>query len=82
MKLVFCSVLYVFGRITPRKFDMVPACDTEGPVAVTSDPSSLTLNRRGTRTSFTFRRVRRAPCDCCESPLNESLTGEETQTYL
>ncbi|KAL2095884.1 hypothetical protein ACEWY4_008032 [Coilia grayii] len=50
--------------ITPRKFDMVPAYESEGPVAVTSDPSNLTLSRRGTRTSFTFRRVRRAPCDC------------------
>ncbi|XP_076137661.1 tRNA (carboxymethyluridine(34)-5-O)-methyltransferase alkbh8 [Alosa pseudoharengus] len=50
--------------ITPRKFDMVPAHDTEGPVAMTSDPSNLTLSRRGTRTSLTFRTVRRAPCDC------------------
>ncbi|XP_012693354.2 alkylated DNA repair protein alkB homolog 8 [Clupea harengus] len=49
--------------ITPRKFDMVPAHGSEGSV-VTSDPSNLTLNRRGTRTSFTFRRLRHAPCVC------------------
>ncbi|KAJ7995289.1 hypothetical protein DPEC_G00242990 [Dallia pectoralis] len=53
--------------ITPRKFDVVPACDPESPVALTSDLSNysnLTLSRRGTRTSLTFRKVRRTPCDC------------------
>ncbi|XP_045068740.1 alkylated DNA repair protein alkB homolog 8 [Coregonus clupeaformis] len=53
--------------ITPRKFDVVPACDPESPAAVTSDlsnHSNLTLSRRGTRTSLTFRKVRRTPCDC------------------
>ncbi|KAJ8410812.1 hypothetical protein AAFF_G00187690 [Aldrovandia affinis] len=50
--------------ITPRKFDVVPAGDTVSPGTVTSDPSELTLSRRGTRTSFTFRRVRQTACDC------------------
>ncbi|XP_029629565.1 alkylated DNA repair protein alkB homolog 8 isoform X1 [Salmo trutta] len=53
--------------ITPRKFDLVPACDPKSPAAVTSDlsnHSNLTLSRRGTRTSLTFRKVRRTPCDC------------------
>uniref|UniRef100_A0A8C7FXR6 tRNA (carboxymethyluridine(34)-5-O)-methyltransferase n=1 Tax=Oncorhynchus kisutch TaxID=8019 RepID=A0A8C7FXR6_ONCKI len=53
--------------ITPRKFDVVPACDPKSPAAVTSDlsnHSNLTLSRRGTRTSLTFRKVRRTPCDC------------------
>ncbi|CAL8336036.1 unnamed protein product [Boreogadus saida] len=53
--------------ITPRKFDMVPACDTEPPAAITPDlgnPGNLTLSKRGTRTSFTFRRIRRSPCQC------------------
>ncbi|CDQ81421.1 unnamed protein product [Oncorhynchus mykiss] len=56
-----------FSRITPRKFDVVPACDPKSPAAVTSDlsnHSNLTLSRRGTRTSLTFRKVRRTPCDC------------------
>lgn len=57
------------SRITPRKFDVVPACDPKSPAAVTSDlsnHSNLTLSRRGTRTSLTFRKVRRTPCDCGE----------------
>lgn len=48
---------------------MVPACDPKSPAAVTSDlsnHSNLTLSRRGTRTSLTFRKVRRTPCDCGE----------------
>ncbi|CAL8350751.1 unnamed protein product [Lota lota] len=53
--------------ITPRKFDMVPACDPQPPAAITPDlgnPGNLTLSKRGTRTSFTFRRIRRLPCQC------------------
>ncbi|XP_070685529.1 tRNA (carboxymethyluridine(34)-5-O)-methyltransferase alkbh8 [Pempheris klunzingeri] len=52
--------------ITPRKFDMVPACDPQSPARgrdlVTH--SNLTLSKRGTRTSFTFRKIRRDPCRC------------------
>ncbi|KAG9283872.1 hypothetical protein AMEX_G2701 [Astyanax mexicanus] len=50
--------------ITPRKFDVVPASEDEGSGVVTSDLSNLTLSRRGTRTSFTFRKIRHSPCDC------------------
>ncbi|XP_035239619.1 alkylated DNA repair protein alkB homolog 8 [Anguilla anguilla] len=50
--------------ITPRKFDVVPAGDTVSSGPVTSDPGDLTLSKRDTRTSFTFRRVRRMACDC------------------
>uniref|UniRef100_UPI003AB0044F tRNA (carboxymethyluridine(34)-5-O)-methyltransferase alkbh8 isoform X1 n=1 Tax=Centroberyx gerrardi TaxID=166262 RepID=UPI003AB0044F len=53
--------------ITPRKFDMVPACDPQSPTPATSDlgsHSNLTLNKRGTRTSFTFRKIRHVPCHC------------------
>ncbi|KAJ8256777.1 hypothetical protein COCON_G00189290 [Conger conger] len=50
--------------ITPRKFDVVPAGDGVSSGAVTSDPGDLTLSKRSTRTSFTFRRVRRTACDC------------------
>uniref|UniRef100_A0A8C8DZG6 AlkB homolog 8, tRNA methyltransferase n=1 Tax=Oryzias sinensis TaxID=183150 RepID=A0A8C8DZG6_9TELE len=56
---VFCV------RITPRKVDMVPA---EAPRAgAPTEPgiqSNLTLSRRGTRTSFTFRKIRHEPCRC------------------
>ncbi|XP_076002681.1 tRNA (carboxymethyluridine(34)-5-O)-methyltransferase alkbh8 isoform X2 [Genypterus blacodes] len=50
--------------ITPRQFDMVPACYPQCPVQTTSD---LTLSRRDTRTSFTFRKIRHGPC-CCVFP--------------
>lgn len=38
--------------ITPRKLDLIP---TE---------SGLSVRKRGTRTSFTFRKVRKGECDC------------------
>uniref|UniRef100_UPI0037E70F68 alkylated DNA repair protein alkB homolog 8 n=1 Tax=Semicossyphus pulcher TaxID=241346 RepID=UPI0037E70F68 len=53
--------------ITPRKFDMVPACDPQSPAHTTPDvgtSSNLTLSKRGTRTSFTFRKIRHEPCRC------------------
>nr|XP_020495617.1 alkylated DNA repair protein alkB homolog 8 isoform X1 [Labrus bergylta] len=53
--------------ITPRKYDMVPACDPQSPALKTAEvgtPSNLTLRKRGTRTSFTFRKIRHKPCDC------------------
>ncbi|XP_061537513.1 alkylated DNA repair protein alkB homolog 8 isoform X2 [Phycodurus eques] len=55
--------------ITPRKFDMVPACDSQrqNPTCDLGDLNHLTLNKRGTRTSFTFRKIRREPC-CCAFP--------------
>ncbi|KAK5868536.1 hypothetical protein PBY51_009541 [Eleginops maclovinus] len=56
--------------ITPRKFDMVPACDPQSPGDMTADPgthSNLTLSKRGTRTSLTFRKIRHEPC-CCAFP--------------
>ncbi|XP_008423741.1 alkylated DNA repair protein alkB homolog 8 isoform X2 [Poecilia reticulata] len=56
--------------ITPRKFDLVPACETQS--ADHSEPDlgshgDLTLSKRGTRTSFTFRKIRHEPC-CCAFP--------------
>ncbi|KAM9317771.1 tRNA (carboxymethyluridine(34)-5-O)-methyltransferase alkbh8 [Pholidichthys leucotaenia] len=53
--------------ITPRKFDMVPAPDPQFPAQTQPDVgihSSLTLSKRGTRTSFTFRKIRYEPCRC------------------
>ncbi|XP_062842129.1 alkylated DNA repair protein alkB homolog 8 [Trichomycterus rosablanca] len=50
--------------ITPRKFDVVPALNAEGSGVVNLDLSNLTLTQRGTRTSFTFRKVRHTPCNC------------------
>ncbi|XP_037632381.1 alkylated DNA repair protein alkB homolog 8 [Sebastes umbrosus] len=53
--------------ITPRKFDMVPACDPQSSAHATPDLGThrnLTLSKRGTRTSFTFRKIRHEPCRC------------------
>ncbi|XP_035011135.1 alkylated DNA repair protein alkB homolog 8 [Hippoglossus stenolepis] len=53
--------------ITPRKFDMVPVCDPQSSAHSASDigsNSNLTLSKRGTRTSFTFRKIRHEPCRC------------------
>uniref|UniRef100_A0A8C4NTG6 tRNA (carboxymethyluridine(34)-5-O)-methyltransferase n=1 Tax=Dicentrarchus labrax TaxID=13489 RepID=A0A8C4NTG6_DICLA len=64
--------------ITPRKFDVVPACDPQSPADVTPDPgiySNLTLNKRGTRTSFTFRKIRHEPCRCAPSAPSASSTS-------
>lgn len=52
--------------ITPRKFDVVPVSEVEGSGVMTSDLSNLTLSRRGTRTSLTFRKIRHIPCNCGE----------------
>ncbi|XP_066537011.1 alkylated DNA repair protein alkB homolog 8 isoform X2 [Hoplias malabaricus] len=46
--------------------------EAEGPMVVTSDPSKLTLSCRGTRTSFTFRKIRHTPCDCAYSSVCDS----------
>ncbi|XP_016147888.1 alkylated DNA repair protein alkB homolog 8 isoform X4 [Sinocyclocheilus grahami] len=63
--------------ITPRKFDVVPVSEVEGSGVMTSDLSNLTLKRRGTRTSLTFRKIRHIPCNCaypsvCDSQLLSS----------
>uniref|UniRef100_A0A6J0UDX7 tRNA (carboxymethyluridine(34)-5-O)-methyltransferase n=2 Tax=Pogona vitticeps TaxID=103695 RepID=A0A6J0UDX7_9SAUR len=50
--------------ITPRKFDIVQASEGQQVGTITADTGNLTLNKRGTRTSFTFRKVRRSPCPC------------------
>ncbi|RXN32301.1 alkylated DNA repair alkB -like protein [Labeo rohita] len=50
--------------ITPRKFDVVPVSEAGGSGVMTSDLSNLTLSRRGTRTSLTFRKIRHTPCNC------------------
>ncbi|KAH0625143.1 hypothetical protein JD844_033293 [Phrynosoma platyrhinos] len=50
--------------ITPRKFDIVQASDEQKVGTVTADIGDLTLNTRGKRTSFTFRKVKKGPCKC------------------
>ncbi|XP_047450942.1 alkylated DNA repair protein alkB homolog 8 isoform X2 [Mugil cephalus] len=51
--------------ITPRKFDMMPACNPRFSAQMPDRThSDLTLCKRGTRTSFTFRKIRHEPCHC------------------
>uniref|UniRef100_A0A3B4ADQ3 tRNA (carboxymethyluridine(34)-5-O)-methyltransferase n=1 Tax=Periophthalmus magnuspinnatus TaxID=409849 RepID=A0A3B4ADQ3_9GOBI len=52
--------------ITPRKFDMVPTADSDCPIRTVSNlaQNKLTLNKRDTRTSFTFRKIRHESCNC------------------
>ncbi|XP_077984848.1 tRNA (carboxymethyluridine(34)-5-O)-methyltransferase alkbh8-like [Glandiceps talaboti] len=47
--------------ITPRKHDVVPA---DHMTSTDVDKSALTLHKRSTRTSFTFRAIRHGPCKC------------------
>ncbi|KAJ7320144.1 hypothetical protein JRQ81_019655 [Phrynocephalus forsythii] len=82
--------------ITPRKFDVVQASEGQRVGTVTADIGDLTLNKRGTRTSFTFRKVRRSPCNCpypsvCDSqrkdpapsfPGNERDASELEKKYV
>ncbi|KAM4827852.1 tRNA (carboxymethyluridine(34)-5-O)-methyltransferase ALKBH8 [Thomomys bottae] len=72
-----CRYLWTHG-ITPRKFDTVQASEHYRSGIITSDIGDLTLNKRGVRTSFTFRRVRRTPCNCnysqvCDGQRKEML---------
>lgn len=49
---------------------MVPTCDPQPSAPTTPDVKShggLTLSKRGTRTSFTFRKIRHEPCCCGEN---------------
>ncbi|XP_063118311.1 alkylated DNA repair protein alkB homolog 8 isoform X5 [Rattus norvegicus] len=53
--------------ITPRKFDTIQASEQFKGGIINSDIGDLTLSKRGMRTSFTFRKVRRIPCNCSYS---------------
>ncbi|GCC29408.1 tRNA (carboxymethyluridine(34)-5-O)-methyltransferase ALKBH8 [Chiloscyllium punctatum] len=63
--------------ITPRKFDVVTASEMQKTRTITDDISNLTLNKRGARTSFTFRRVRTRLCDCAYPEVCDSQSTWE-----
>nr|XP_013809007.1 PREDICTED: alkylated DNA repair protein alkB homolog 8 isoform X2 [Apteryx mantelli mantelli] len=66
--------------ITPRKYDVIQASELGQKVGtITADVGDLTLNRRETRTSFTFRKVRRSPCNCIYSSVCDSQKGQQRQ---
>ncbi|XP_053564534.1 alkylated DNA repair protein alkB homolog 8 isoform X2 [Bombina bombina] len=50
--------------ITPRKFDVVQVSEKNTIGTICGNIEELTLNKRGTRTSFTFRKVRQGLCNC------------------
>eukprot|EP00079_Xenopus_tropicalis_P021245 XP_012812513.1 PREDICTED: alkylated DNA repair protein alkB homolog 8 isoform X2 [Xenopus tropicalis] len=50
--------------ITPRKFDVIQVSEGQTVGTISGNSGELTLNKRSTRTSFTFRKVRHSPCDC------------------
>ncbi|XP_063807646.1 alkylated DNA repair protein alkB homolog 8 isoform X2 [Pseudophryne corroboree] len=63
--------------ITPRKFDVVQMTEGQKFGTVSRNSEELTLNKRGTRTSFTFRKIRRGLCKCafpsvCDSQQKDS----------
>ncbi|XP_063005024.1 alkylated DNA repair protein alkB homolog 8 isoform X2 [Melospiza melodia melodia] len=81
-----CSLLVMTGEsrylwthgITPRKYDVVQASELGQKVrTITADVEDLTLNRRETRTSFTFRKVRRIPCNCIYPSVCDSQKGQQ-----
>ncbi|XP_074938382.1 tRNA (carboxymethyluridine(34)-5-O)-methyltransferase ALKBH8 isoform X4 [Phalacrocorax aristotelis] len=83
-----CSLLVMAGEsrylwthgITPRKYDVIQASELGQKVGtITADVGDLTLNRRETRTSFTFRKVRRSPCNCIYPSVCDSQKGQQRQ---
>ncbi|XP_030333688.1 alkylated DNA repair protein alkB homolog 8 isoform X2 [Strigops habroptila] len=83
-----CSLLVMAGEsrylwthgITPRKYDVIQASELGQKVGtITADAGDLTLNRRETRTSFTFRKVRRSPCNCIYPSVCDSQKGQQRQ---
>ncbi|XP_012864928.1 PREDICTED: alkylated DNA repair protein alkB homolog 8 [Dipodomys ordii] len=67
--------------ITPRKFDTVHASEHYRSGIITSDIGNLTLSKRGVRTSFTFRKVRRTPCNCNYSLVCDSQRKEKPPSF-
>ncbi|KAM3935290.1 tRNA (carboxymethyluridine(34)-5-O)-methyltransferase ALKBH8 [Leptodactylus fuscus] len=50
--------------ITPRKFDVIQVSEGQKVGTVSGNAEELTLSKRGTRTSFTFRKIRHGSCQC------------------
>ncbi|XP_073518293.1 tRNA (carboxymethyluridine(34)-5-O)-methyltransferase ALKBH8 isoform X2 [Phyllobates terribilis] len=61
--------------ITPRKFDVIQISEGEKVETVSRNAGELTLSRRGTRTSFTFRKIRHGSCKCAFPLVCDSQQG-------
>jgi hypothetical protein len=62
--LVCCRYAWSHG-ITPRKTDVIPTSNGD-----------LTIQRRGERTSFTFRSIRKGECNCVYHDQCDSYKGK------
>ncbi|XP_015276374.1 PREDICTED: alkylated DNA repair protein alkB homolog 8 [Gekko japonicus] len=67
--------------ITPRKFDIVQASGGWKVGTVSANIGDLTLNKRGKRTSFTFRKVRRSPCNCVYPSVCDSQRKDTAPSF-
>ncbi|KAM8975182.1 tRNA (carboxymethyluridine(34)-5-O)-methyltransferase ALKBH8 [Pelodytes ibericus] len=65
--------------ITPRKFDVVQISNGQKVGTISGNMKELTLNKRGTRTSFTFRTIRQTPCDCAFPSVCDSQQKEKNE---
>lgn len=68
--------------ITPRKFDTIQASEQFKGGIINSDIGDLTLSKRGMRTSFTFRKVRRIPCNCSYSSVCDRQRKATPPSFL
>ncbi|OCT93216.1 alkylated DNA repair protein alkB homolog 8 isoform X1 [Xenopus laevis] len=66
--------------ITPRKFDVIQVSERQTVGTVSENSEALTLNKRSTRTSFTFRKIRHSPCDCAFPLLCDSRQTREEKS--
>ncbi|XP_063300987.1 alkylated DNA repair protein alkB homolog 8 isoform X1 [Pelobates fuscus] len=66
--------------ITPRKFDVVQDSEGKKVKTISGNIEELTLKKRGTRTSFTFRKVRRNACDCAFPSVCDSQQTQEKES--
>ncbi|XP_066442332.1 alkylated DNA repair protein alkB homolog 8 isoform X3 [Eleutherodactylus coqui] len=66
--------------ITPRKFDVIQVAEGQKVGTVSGNTEELTLSKRGTRTSFTFRKVRHGPCQCTFPSVCDSQQGIEKKS--
>ncbi|CAJ0966690.1 unnamed protein product [Ranitomeya imitator] len=67
-------------RITPRKLDVVQISEGQKVETVSRNAGELTLSRRGTRTSFTFRKIRHGSCKCAYPSVCDSQQGLEKKS--
>ncbi|XP_075706095.1 tRNA (carboxymethyluridine(34)-5-O)-methyltransferase ALKBH8 isoform X2 [Rhinoderma darwinii] len=71
--------LWMHG-ITPRKFDVIQVSEGQKVGTVSGNTEELTLSKRGTRTSFTFRKIRHGSCKCVFPLVCDSQQFKEKKT--